>query len=550
MRGPNDSADGYAPFLSLASRLPLVSESSGTEPGPGYYDASPVKLNVHGGCSLRNLSKRFKGPACEGPGPGAYHVPMSLAFVNEKLGSRPVSPMCKGDLNQEDDAYPPKSALQRVANLYDVPSIPSPGQAYGYEEDDLGILRKQEPPHRDATLGPAYYTPSSAENMSKYKGVHFGNMSARRGEVSKEEGPGPGHYYPEIVPETRYENVNLRKEQKVKAELLIPRYHQLLPQLEHKKGVPGPGHYDIRGQFERTSDKKQPVTSSFLSETERFKVAKEASPPVGTYDDPRCAIRTVHSGTGVNKSPFGVTSHRFQTNHNRGSAPGPGSYNVVYMGLAQESLRRAFLERTTKGGFGSTAKRSSSFLNNEFGQGPSPAEYKVENRPEELYKKQHTAAFRSATQRLASTNVAKDSPPPNAYHISGTPEGAGGHCVARNKEARRRQCSFLSAAPRNTSFLGRVNNGPGPGEYNPSVRCSTSMALMTSRDERFKDTTNTNPGPAAYQLSPGLMNTLLKGTFNATLYNPLMFRRHLAAHILPEQQAIYAVTHCTTTSPP
>nr|XP_061804482.1 sperm-tail PG-rich repeat-containing protein 2-like [Nerophis lumbriciformis] len=304
-------------------------------------------------------------------------------------------------------AYPPKSALQRVANLYDVPSIPSPGQAYGYEEDDLGILRKQEPPHRDATLGPAYYTPSSAENMSKYKGVHFGNMSARRGEVSKEEGPGPGHYYPEIVPETRYENVNLRKEQKVKAELLIPRYHQLLPQLEHKKGVPGPGHYDIRGQFERTSDKKQPVTSSFLSETERFKVAKEASPPVGTYDDPRCAIRTVHSGTGVNKSPFGVTSHRFQTNHNRGSAPGPGSYNVVYMGLAQESLRRAFLERTTKGGFGSTAKRSSSFLNNEFGQGPSPAEYKVENRPEELYKKQHTAAFRSATQRLASTNVAK-----------------------------------------------------------------------------------------------------------------------------------------------
>ncbi|XP_077377403.1 sperm-tail PG-rich repeat-containing protein 2 [Festucalex cinctus] len=308
-------SDGYAPFLSLASRLPLISESSETEPGPGYYDISPVKLNVHGGCSLRSRSKRFEDPVCEGPGPGAYDV-LALPATTSHNKLRP----------RGNDAVPlshtTKNMLQRVVSQYDVPSIPSPGQACGYEEDALGVLRKQEPPHRDTTLGPAYYSPLSAEKTYKYKGIHFSNMTARRDPVARDEGPGPGHYYPEIDPETHYENVNMRKEQRVRAELVIPRYHQLLPQQEHKKGIPGPGHYDIRGQFERLSDKKQQVTTAFLSQTERFKPAKEESPPVGSYNDPRCAIRMSHGATTVHKSPFGVAAERFPPNRNGGSTPG------------------------------------------------------------------------------------------------------------------------------------------------------------------------------------------------------------------------------------
>ncbi|XP_061789371.1 sperm-tail PG-rich repeat-containing protein 2 [Nerophis lumbriciformis] len=502
---------GYAPFLSLASRLPVLSESSGTEPGPGCYDSSPVQMNVHGGCSLQNRAKRFEDPVSEGPGPGAYDVNiprMTDDGPSEKLGRRMV--------------HQAKS-LQRLVGQSDVPSIPSPGQSCGYEEDAQGQLRKQGPPIRDSSMGPAYYNPVTAEKScaQKYKGVHFGNMTAKRGEVMKDEGPGPGYYYPEIVPQTHYENINLRKEQRgTRAQLVVPRYHELVSKQEEKKAIPGPGHYDIRGQFERPSDKKQQITSTFLSQTERFKPAKEASPPVGTYNDPRCALQTLHSTTGPSKSPFGGTAARFPSNRNKGFTPGPGSYDVFAYGLAQESFKRAFLERAKKGGFGSTTKRCSIFFNKESIQGPSPAEYEAEKRPEEQYKKQCTAAFRSATQRLTSSLLPKDSPRPNVYDVS-RPLAAGGHSAARSEDAKRRQSSFLSAAPRHASFLQCVHNGPGPGCYNPVVKSSPPMALMASREDRFKVSMNTNPGPAAYQLSSGLMNTVLKGTFNVTFNNPL-----------------------------
>ncbi|KAJ3604118.1 hypothetical protein NHX12_028859 [Muraenolepis orangiensis] len=104
----------------------------------------------------------------------------------------------------------------------------------------------------------------------------------------------------------------------------------------------------------------------------------------------------------------------------------------------------------------------------------------------------------------------KDSPSPNSYNVTAfdAPLGHASFAQPRNQRAKRRQGCFLSTEPR-------------PGQYSPMVKTSPQQTLFVSREDRFKVPKNSNPGPAAYQLSPGVMNTVLKGTFNVTLNNPL-----------------------------
>lgn len=49
---------------------------------------------------------------------------------------------------------------------------------------------------------------------------------------------------------------------------------------------------------------------------------KEVAPPVGTYNDPRCALEVLKRTTGAKKSPFGINAERFTPNQKKT----PGQY--------------------------------------------------------------------------------------------------------------------------------------------------------------------------------------------------------------------------------
>ncbi|RXN22305.1 sperm-tail PG-rich repeat-containing 2 isoform X1 [Labeo rohita] len=452
----------------------LGSASGLLSPGPGQYNSDITRKHILGGNSLQNRSKRFDDVVSDVPGPGAYNV------IND------ASPVGKKATNPEKSPKAIPKAVRLLLNP-DAPSIPSPGQAFGYEEDAQGVLHRHKPPTRDQTLGPAFYTPIPDELSSsqKYKGVHFARMSGRREQVKGGDGPGPGQYDLQEDHIVHYENVNLRREQRGRTELVIPRYHELVALQEEKK---------------------------------RFSPVKDETPPVGAYDAPRCALEILKKGRGVKKNPFGLTAVRFLPENRSNATPGPGAYNVFEYGLAYESLKKACLESTRKGAFGSIAPRRLFLPTKEEMSRPGPTQYKVEKTTEALYKKQSTAAFKSATDRLVGSLFAKildfswqDTPPPGSYNVSESFEKIHGlhhYNEPRNEKARKRQSCFLSAAPRDPAFLHYDPETPGPTHYNPDVKSSPKLALIVSKEDRFKSPKDKTPGPGAYERKESMKEVL------------------------------------------
>ncbi|XP_043922207.1 sperm-tail PG-rich repeat-containing protein 2 [Protopterus annectens] len=501
--------DSYAPFLSLKDRTSLfdVGNDIKVVPGPGYYNTSSAKERVRGGTSLKNRVKRFEETKSDVPGPGSYDMPLTAWETKNRT-----------DL--EVMLYPRKKVIPswvRYLQKLNAPSIPSPGQAWGYEEAEDGKLKKQFAPPTDASLGPAYYNCQNLDTYVtvKYKGVHFANRTGKRIDFKSSEGPGPGAY--DLLQENalHYENVNIKSEDKKKYEPFIPRYYEVIGLQEEKKGVPGPGQYEIKGQFEKSNSAKEKLVMHhppFLSQTERFAPVKAITPAPGSYNDPRTALQSLRKTSGLKKTPFGQSSVRFSADSRLQRTPGPGAYNIFNYGIAQESWKKAYLESTRKGAFGSGAQRLQSFSKQQTEGNPGPADYQVQLTNEERYKQQQSSIFKSATDRLNTPVVAKDAPPPGLYDVQKSFEklqGKSQYVPPRSETAARKHGSFLSTAPRDPVFIKTDRDAPGPGQYDPVISLPQKMSILLSREERFKEPKEITPGPAAYEVKEKRSNVII-----------------------------------------
>jgi len=520
--------DGYAPFCSMSSRASFltVKKSDLVNPGPGSFQPTTYD-HLIGASSLANKAQRFPESYDETPGPGSYN----LSKASDWVKSQPANKQ-----------YDEKSSSQtfHASRVLAPPSIPSPGQSYGYEDAGDGNLRKQPSPEKDKTLGPAFYRVRDEETaaVKKYKGIHFGKMKSKRTlkfeeNFKGEDIPAPGCYDPYVPTWNKMGEFELEGEKKMEAKPIIsklPRYHEIVTILENKKAVPGPGHYEIKSQFEKNAQTNEPSQRpSFGSQAKRFSESNEQTPAPASYNDPRHALEICNRISGLKNSPFGQTATRFTKEHHVKRTPGPGTYN--YSDLATELKKNALISRTRKGGFGSTAVRELPLRKKNEEYLPGPAQYVVKSHRVGENKKRQ-AVFKSTTNRLVKTpgNVV-DAPPPGSYEVANSFDKTQGKTLAllekRETKGKKINGGFLSSTkrfsqPRDIIVKKTDIQNPGPGNYDVKKPDIPGGYLVT-REERFKPLKSDIPGPGTYQLSPLLHHSVLKSTFNATLNNPVQY---------------------------
>uniref|UniRef100_A0A671DK11 Sperm tail PG-rich repeat containing 2 n=1 Tax=Rhinolophus ferrumequinum TaxID=59479 RepID=A0A671DK11_RHIFE len=497
---------GYAPFLSLAARESTFTVASNTEkavPGPGYYNVSDAQYTIKGGQSLQNREKRFTKFISNSPGPGSYDQSCTgtLGITKRKKISRTPS----------------------ASRSVDVPSIPSCGRSCGYHINEDDSIMKCFPPASDSTLGPAYYKPQFdfSNATLKYKGIHFGNSLGRL-ELPIKSGPVKNKKYT-----PHYENINIKKDQQKTYFSHLPRFYEVIILQEEKKGVPGPGKYDIKSQFQKTESMTPSVNDAspaFLSQSQRFAPNKSTTPAPGTYNESRTAFKSLKKTPTLKNTPFGQSAARFTQVSRTEEIPGPGFYNILNSTII-DSFSNTSLKKQKKIAFGSSVPRTFFSVQKEAFGTPGPAGYQVcgiSDEPPRLTSR--CTAFLSRTER--TTKVSNmDIPAPGSYDVQKSYEMSQvqhRYMPPRNCVAKIKHASFLSTTPR---CLDKMIDGPGPATYSPVLQKSCSIPLFVKESKHFKISKEMTPGPATYELSPFLRHSVLKRTFNVTLPNRFLIKR-------------------------
>jgi len=273
----------------------------------------------------------------------------------------------------------------------------------------------------------------------------------------------------------------------------------------------------------------------FLSQARRFGHSKNPVPPPGTYNDPRSAMTALKKITGLKRSPFGQTAVRFAPTHHVRKTPGPGSYNKT--GIGQDSMKKAYIESTRRGVFGTTSARINPMVKRDDYYLPGPSHYTVKEAAKvgEVNKhNQPMGVFSSLSHRVHEDVEAKAMPPPGSYDVDHSYRKSQlkkDPAPPRNDTAAKRKEAFASsssrfAPPRDIIIKKTDAVNPGPAAYEPKVNSIQNRGgKMVHKEKRFMEAIKEDvPGPGTYEYSPLIQDTVLKGTFNATLNNPITQR--------------------------
>nr|KAF6502871.1 sperm tail PG-rich repeat containing 2 [Molossus molossus] len=275
--------------------------------------SSRRECNIKGGRSLQNQEKRFKKFISDSPGPASYDQ------------------SCPGTLHTMK-----RKVLEAKEHL----------------QSDIS----------SATL--------------KYKGIHFGK-SLGRFELPIKSGPGPGQY--DIVQKNtpHYENVNIKKDQLTNYCPHLPRFYEVIILQEEKKGVPGPGKYDIKSQFQKTESVTPNVNDAshaFRSQSQRFASVKSTTPAPGTYKESRTAFKSLKKTPTLKNIAFGQSTVRFPEDSKTEEMPGPGFYTFLNNTII-DNVSNTCLKKKRKDAFGSSVPRTFLLDRKEAGTAPRPAVY-------------------------------------------------------------------------------------------------------------------------------------------------------------------------------
>ncbi|CAD7693482.1 unnamed protein product [Nyctereutes procyonoides] len=265
-------------------------------------------------------------------------------------------------------------------------------------------------------------------------------------------------------------------------------------------GVPGPGKYDIKSQFQKAESipSVNDASPAFLSQSQRFVPMKSITPAPGTYNESRTAFNSLKKTPGLKSTPFGQSAARFTQDCRTEEMPGPGFYNTLNNTII-DNVSNTCLKKQKKSAFGSSVPRTLFLVKKEAFSAPGPADYQVGISDELPDLTNYYAAFLSRTQR--STKLSDmDNPAPGSYNVQKSYEMSQvqhKYMAPRSFVAKLKHASFLSTTPR---CLEKMTDGPGPATYDPVLKKSCSIPLFVKASKRFKDSKEITPGPATYEV--------------------------------------------------